>query len=91
MRRAGRRRTAAAAALVGALVVAAAALAGGVHRASPTKLTIWVGWSAGHELTTFKQVAAEYDRNHCRKLVMPHSGSWMLSTHGQSWLDLLAY
>ena len=64
MRRAGRRRTAAAAALVGALVVAAAALAGGVHRASPTKLTIWVGWSAGHELTTFKLVAAEYDRNH---------------------------
>jgi multiple sugar transport system substrate-binding protein len=46
-------------------VVAATALAGGAHRAaSPTKLTIWVGWSAGHELTTFKQVAAEYDKNH---------------------------
>jgi len=45
-------------------VVAATALAGGVHRSSPTKLTIWVGWSAGHELTTFKQVAAEYDRKH---------------------------
>jgi multiple sugar transport system substrate-binding protein len=64
MRRAGRRRSAAAVALVGALVVAATALAGGVHRSSPTKLTIWVGWSAGHELTTFKAVAAEYDRNH---------------------------
>jgi multiple sugar transport system substrate-binding protein len=64
MRRAGRRRSVAAAALVGALVVAATALAGGVQRSSPTKLTIWVGWSAGHELTTFKQVAAEYDRNH---------------------------
>jgi len=46
------------------LVVAATALAGGVHRTSPTKLTIWVGWTAGKELTTFKAVAAEYDRNH---------------------------
>ena len=63
--RLGRRRSVAAVALVGALVVAATALAGGAHRAaSPTKLTIWVGWSAGHELTTFKQVAAEYDKNH---------------------------
>jgi multiple sugar transport system substrate-binding protein len=28
------------------------------------KLTIWVGWSAWHELTTFKKVAAEYDAQH---------------------------
>src|SRR5919204_1667134 len=58
------RRTAAALVLIGALAAAAAAAAGGAHRAGPTKLTIWVGWSAGHELTTFKQVAAEYDRAH---------------------------
>jgi multiple sugar transport system substrate-binding protein len=51
-------------ALLIALVTVASALAGGTHRSSPTKLTIWVGWSAGHELTTFKNVAAEYDRNH---------------------------
>ena len=50
--------------LIGALVVAAAATAGGSHRASPTKLTVWVGWSAGHELTTFKKVAAQYDAQH---------------------------
>jgi multiple sugar transport system substrate-binding protein len=50
--------------LIGALAVAAAATAGSAHRASPTKLTIWVGWSAGHELTTFKKVAAEYDAQH---------------------------
>src|SRR5256714_3464257 len=59
-----RRSAAAVALIVGALAIAATALAGGVHRSSPTKLTVWVGWSAGHELTVFKQVAAEYDRNH---------------------------
>jgi len=58
------RRIAAAIALVGALTVAAAALANSTHHAAPTKLTIWVGWSAGHELTTFKKVVAEYDRTH---------------------------
>jgi multiple sugar transport system substrate-binding protein len=30
--------------------------------AGPQKLTIWVGWSAGHELTVFKQVVAEYNK-----------------------------
>jgi multiple sugar transport system substrate-binding protein len=50
--------------VIGALVVAAAAAAGSAHRASPTKLTIWVGWSAGHELTSFKALAAEYDKSH---------------------------
>jgi len=34
---------------------------------------------------------AEEARNHCRHLVMQHSGSWLLSTHGQAWLDLLTY
>ncbi|MBI5386273.1 MAG: M23 family metallopeptidase [Verrucomicrobia bacterium] len=35
--------------------------------------------------------AAEYDRNHCRKLVTRHGNSWLLSTQGQSLLDLLTY
>jgi multiple sugar transport system substrate-binding protein len=30
---------------------------------SPTKLTVWVGWSA-RELSVFSKVVAEYDRNH---------------------------
>src|SRR5438093_541651 len=55
------RRTAAALVLIGALAVTAAAGAGGARRAGPTKLTIWVGWSAGHELTTFKQAPAADD------------------------------
>ncbi len=42
----------------------AAAVAGGARHASPTKLTVWVGWSAGKELITFKKVAAEYDKAH---------------------------
>src|SRR5436305_15002734 len=42
----------------------AATAATGAHRAAPTKLTVWVGWSAGKELVTFKKVAAEYDKAH---------------------------
>jgi len=30
-------------------------------KAAATKITIWVGWSAGHELKEFKKVVAEYD------------------------------
>jgi multiple sugar transport system substrate-binding protein len=52
------------AALVAVVVGAAAAVAGGARQASPTKLTVWVGWSAGHELTVFKQIAAEYQKQH---------------------------
>src|SRR5947199_3604890 len=59
-----RRSAAAVALLVGALVIAAGALASGAHRSSPTKLTVSVGWRAGHELTSFKKLAAEYDRAH---------------------------
>jgi multiple sugar transport system substrate-binding protein len=60
-----RRRSIAALALVLATIVAAAAAtAGSAHRSSPTKLTIWVGWSAGHELTSFKKLIDEYNRNH---------------------------
>src|SRR3954463_7699872 len=58
------KRVAVAAALVALAALAAAGIAGGGHRASPTKLTVWVGWSAGKELVTFKKVAAEYDKQH---------------------------
>jgi hypothetical protein len=34
---------------------------------------------------------AEYERNHCRKLVTLHGSSWTLSTHGQNLLNLLLY
>ena len=60
-----RKRSAAALLLgIGALAVAAAATAGSAHRASPTKLTVWVGWSAGHELTSFQKLIDEYNRTH---------------------------
>jgi multiple sugar transport system substrate-binding protein len=60
-----RRRSIAAVVLVLATTVAAAAAtAGSAHRSSPTKLTIWVGWSAGHELTSFEKLIDEYNRNH---------------------------
>lgn len=34
---------------------------------------------------------AEYERNHCRKLVTQHGGKWHLSTQGQNLLELLTY
>jgi multiple sugar transport system substrate-binding protein len=58
------KRVAFAVALAGVAALAATGIAGGAHRASPTKLTVWVGWSAGKELVTFKKVAAEYDKSH---------------------------
>ncbi len=58
------KRLAAALALAAALVVTAAAVAANAHRTSPVKLTVWVGWSAGNELTSFKALAAEYDKAH---------------------------
>src|SRR5258707_3077282 len=59
-----RKRSALAAVLIAALVLAAAAAARGVHSTAPTKLTIWVGWSAGHELTSFQKLIDEYNRTH---------------------------
>src|ERR1700704_4540022 len=53
-----------AAALLTLVGLTAVAVAGGARHASPTKLTVWVGWSAGKELVTFKKVAAEYDKQH---------------------------
>ena len=35
---------------------------GSSGKAVATKLTVWVGWSAGHELIEFKKVVAEYDK-----------------------------
>lgn len=48
-------------------LIAAGVVAASVATASSsktTKLTIWVGWSAGHELKEFKKVVAEYDAKH---------------------------
>ena len=44
-------------------VAAVGATAATAKKSAPTKLTIWVGWSA-RELSVFKQVAAEYDKAH---------------------------
>ncbi|MFL5926445.1 MAG: ABC transporter substrate-binding protein [Gaiellaceae bacterium] len=59
-----RKRTTAAIVLLAALVAVAAAAARSVHGTGPTKITVWAGWSAGHELKVFKSVVAEYDRKH---------------------------
>jgi multiple sugar transport system substrate-binding protein len=53
-----------AAALTAVVGLGAATAAVGSRHAGPTKLTVWVGWSAGKELITFKKVAAEYDKTH---------------------------
>src|ERR687888_445110 len=44
----------------------AAAVAGTTAQARPaaTKLTVWVGWSAGTELISFKKLVKEYDQKH---------------------------
>src|SRR5947199_1071393 len=58
------KRVAVAAALLTFVIAAAGLTAATAGRAaSPTKLTVWVGWSA-RELGVFKKVAAEYDRQH---------------------------
>jgi multiple sugar transport system substrate-binding protein len=61
------KRVATSAALLAVLVLLlSAGVAGGApdSRHSPTKLTVWVGWSAGNELTSFKKLAAEYQSQH---------------------------
>ena len=35
--------------------------------------------------------AAEAQRNGCRRLVMQHGNTWLLSTHGQELLEMLTY
>jgi len=58
------KRVAVAAALLTLGIAAAGVAAATAGRAaSPTKLTVWVGWSA-RELGVFKKVAAEYDKQH---------------------------
>src|SRR3954451_2738230 len=59
-----RKRTTAAIVLLAALVAVAAAAARSVHGTGPTKITVWAGWSAGHELKVFKSGVAEYARTH---------------------------
>ena len=56
------KRVAIAGALV-AIALTAAGVASGAarHRTAPTKLTVWVGWSA-RELAAFKKLAAEYQK-----------------------------
>jgi multiple sugar transport system substrate-binding protein len=44
-------------------IAAVGATAATAKKSAPTKLTIWVGWSA-RELGVFKKVAAEYDAAH---------------------------
>jgi multiple sugar transport system substrate-binding protein len=53
----------AAALLTLGIAAAGVAVATAGRAASPTKLTVWVGWSA-RELGVFKKVAAEYDKAH---------------------------
>jgi len=57
------RRMAVVLALLAAVAVGAYGAAGaGASSTAPTKLTIWVGWSAGtHELKVFKSLVNEYD------------------------------
>jgi multiple sugar transport system substrate-binding protein len=50
---------------VGIVAVSVGTASSGPANASKrqaTKITIWVGWSAGHELKEFKKVVAEYDQ-----------------------------
>jgi multiple sugar transport system substrate-binding protein len=57
-------RTVLAALALAGLAAAAVTASAAAHRsASPTKLTVWVGWSA-RELSVFKSVVAEYDKAH---------------------------
>jgi multiple sugar transport system substrate-binding protein len=44
-------------------IAAVGATAATAKKSAPTKLTVWVGWSA-RELSVFKGVAAEYDKAH---------------------------
>ena len=44
-------------------VATVGATAATAKKTAPTKLTVWVGWSA-RELSVFKKVAAEYDKSH---------------------------
>jgi multiple sugar transport system substrate-binding protein len=46
---------------LGGAAVTASAATGRSH--APTKLTVWVGWSA-RELSVFKSVVADYDKSH---------------------------
>ena len=51
-------------ALIAAGAVAASVGSASTRHRQATTITAWVGWSAGHELTEFKKVVAEYDQKH---------------------------
>jgi multiple sugar transport system substrate-binding protein len=56
------KRVAATIVLLTALVVGAGFASASPTRAHKTKLTVWVGWSQGTELITFKKLIAEYEK-----------------------------
>ena len=56
------KRVAAVIVLLTALVVSAGFAVASPTHAHKTKLTIWVGWSQGTELITFKKLIAEYEK-----------------------------
>src|SRR2546423_13664695 len=60
------KRVAHSAALLVVLVLAVAVVAAGAqaHAKAPTKLSVWVGWSAGKEFTSFQKLAREYEKQH---------------------------
>src|SRR5256885_8808296 len=60
------RRMAAILATLAAVAVGAYGAAGvaSAKTSGPTKLTVWVGWSAGNELISFKKLVKEYDQQH---------------------------
>ena len=51
-------------ALIAAGAVAVSVGSASTRHRQATTITAWVGWSAGHELTEFKKVVAEYDQKH---------------------------
>ena len=56
------KRVAAVIVLLTALVVGAGFAVASPTHAHKTKLTVWVGWSQGTELITFKKLIAEYEK-----------------------------
>ena len=50
--------------LVLAVTVGAVTSSAAPDRTAATKLTVWVGWSAGTELKEFQALVEEYDKKH---------------------------
>src|SRR6266704_2384464 len=71
-------------------VLAAVGVAAGARQASPTKLTVWVGWSA-RELSVFKKVTAEYDKAHPDVPSSFNSYNVGIYCGTGGWIDLASY